>query len=59
MDVLKKFNNDQLESACSIMETYMVNFIKKLDNQGIDTSDLRQGLNEAHSIVEGLEYDEL
>ena len=51
---LQNFDSAQLLEACGVMESTLIHFIQKLDSQGIDTSDLRRGLNEAHQAVDGI-----
>lgn len=50
----ENFNTNQLLTACGILESTIVSFIRDLDSKGIDTSSLRIGLNDAHAAVEGL-----
>lgn len=46
-------HNDLLE-ACGVLESTLIEAIGKLEDQGIDTTDLRSGLNRAHAAVDGL-----
>lgn len=50
--ILKSLNPEQLLTACGIMESTLILCINKLTDKGIDTSDLRTALDEAHAAVE-------
>lgn len=54
MNNLNELNNDQLLTACGVMESTIVSMIQKFESQGIDATDLRRGLAEAHAAVDDL-----
>lgn len=52
MERISEYDAEQLLKACGVMESTIVKFIRELESQGIDSTTLRRGLNEAHEAVD-------
>lgn len=53
-DTYSNLPSGQLIVACGVLESTLIDIINKLESQGIDTTEYRRGLNEAHMAIDGL-----
>ncbi len=51
---LKTFDADQLLMACACMESALIAFINKCNREDLDTTELRDILDDVHAAVDGL-----
>ena len=50
----RRLNYDDLLVACGCLESAVVAFINRCERLGVDTSELREILDEVHAAIDGL-----